>query len=133
MDKKLAGLLGAAATLTAVGTVQADAAPPVELAPAATYGELLDPISNALALLKTDDARLAGTSTGGRMRLAQDHHHHHHHHHRAAAHHHHHHHRATPPPPPPPPPPPSQWQLTDSRRCCGGYSSRSLALAARSR
>ena len=95
MDKKLAGLLGAAATLTAVGTVQADAAPTVELAPAATYGELLDPISNALALLKTDDARLAGTSTGGRMRLAQDHHHHHHHHHRAAAHHHHHHHRAT--------------------------------------
>ena len=80
MDKKLAGLLGAAATLTAVGTVQADAAPTVELAPAATYGELLDPISNALALLKTDDARLAGTSTGGRMRLAQDHHHHHHHH-----------------------------------------------------
>ena len=115
MDKKLAGLLGAAATLTAVGTVQADAAPTVELAPAVTYGELLDPISNALALLKTDDARLAGTSTGGRMRLAQDHHHHHHHH-RAAAHHHHHHHRHAPPPPPPPPPsppPPSQWQLTD--------------------
>lgn len=114
MDKKLAGLLGAAAALATMSSAQAAA--PVqqsEIAPATSYRDLLDPVPNALSALKADDARLAesqGTqdqSTRDGVRVAQisvqvGHHHHHHHHHRGVVvrvgpnhpryHHHHHHH-----------------------------------------
>jgi hypothetical protein len=99
MDKKIAGLLGAAAALTTMGGAQAATPQGAEIAPAASYTDLLQPVPNAAAALKADDARLV------RTRLAQvtiqlGHHHHHHHHHHArpivrfvpARHHHHHHH-----------------------------------------
>lgn len=105
MDKRIAGLLGAAAALTTVTAAQAAPAQATELAPAATYRDLLDPIPNALTVLKADDARLAETQAGDGVQLAQYHHHHHHHHHvvphiirqfiphpRYRHHHHHHHH-----------------------------------------
>ena len=107
MDKTIAGLLGAAAALTTMSTANAT---PVEAAapPAATsYADLLQPVPNALALQKADDARRTETPAG--VQLAQvvivGHHHHHHHHHHARdlrvgpvvierrhRHHHHHHH-----------------------------------------
>jgi hypothetical protein len=100
MDKKIAGLLGAAAALTAMNSAQA-AAPTAVVEPAATYRDLLEPIPNALAMLKSEDAQGTVAPASGQTRLAQHHHHHHHrwwrrhhhhHHHRYHHHHHHHHH-----------------------------------------
>jgi hypothetical protein len=95
MYKKLAGLLGAAAALTAVSGAQAAApAQSTAAAPAASYRELLDPVPNALAALMTDEAQHAKAPARGETQVADHHHHHHgwrrhwHHHH----HHHHHHH-----------------------------------------
>ena len=109
MDKKIAGLLGAAAALTTM-TAATQTAQSTEVSPATSYRDLLDPIPNALPKLKADDARLARTPANEATRLAQvsvqvgHHHHHHHHHHRGIRirvghhhhhfrHHHHHHHR----------------------------------------
>jgi hypothetical protein len=95
MDKRLAGLLGAAAALTTMASAQAAPAPSTELAPATSYRDLLDPIPNAVPMLKSDNARLTETPA---TEVAQvvigvgHHHHHHHHHHHARRHHHHHHH-----------------------------------------
>jgi hypothetical protein len=96
MDKRIAGLLGAAAAITTVSGVQAATPPTTELAPATNYADLLQPVPNPVAALKADDARLARQSATGE-RVAQisvqvGHHHHHHHHHRAVVVHHHHHH-----------------------------------------
>jgi hypothetical protein len=81
MDKKIAGLLGAAAALTTVSAANASvtvaAADP---APAATYSDLLKPVANALALLRADDAARLQQQPA-RVQIAQYHHHHHHHHH----------------------------------------------------
>jgi hypothetical protein len=98
MDKKIAGLLGAAAALTAVNSAQAAAPASTALEPAATYSDLLEAIPNALALLKTEDTKGTDTRANGQTRLAQHHHHHryyrrYHHHHHRYYHHHHHHHR----------------------------------------
>jgi len=99
MDKKLAGLLGAAAALTTMTAAQAARVQAMEPSPATSYRDLLDPIPNALPLLKVGDARLATAPANARTRLAQvsvqvGHHHHHHHHHgvRIRVGHHHHHH-----------------------------------------
>jgi hypothetical protein len=91
MDERIAGLLGAAAALTAVNSAQA-ATPTQEagLAPAASYRELLNAVPNAVAALKADQAEQTGAPASGETRLAY---HHHHHHHRQHHHHHHHHHR----------------------------------------
>lgn len=95
MDKRIAGLLGAAAAVAAVSAAHATALVPSELTPAKTYRDLLAPVPNAVAALKTDDARLAEAPAND-LKLAQAHHHHHHHHHRPPPppprHHHHHHH-----------------------------------------
>ena len=98
MDKKIAGLLGAAAALTTVNSAQAAAPAPTALEPAATYRDLLEPIPSALALLKNEDTKGTDTGANGQTRLAQHHHHHryyrrYHHHHHRYYHHHHHHHR----------------------------------------
>lgn len=85
MDKKIAGLLGAAVALTSVTTAQAAAL----AAPSATptsYRDLLDPVSNALPQLKADDARRVQTKTiladeTVIIKKKDRHHHHHHHHH----------------------------------------------------
>jgi hypothetical protein len=98
MHKNIVGLLGAAAALTAVNSAQAATSAPTEgLAPAATYRDLLQPIPNALALLKTEDTPGGAAPAKGETRLADHHHHHHrawrrHHHHHRYHHHHHHHH-----------------------------------------
>lgn len=107
MDKKIAGLLGAAAALTTMtAAAQAMPAQNSELAPATSYRDLLDPIPNAVPMLKADDARLANRSAEEvaqiSVQLGHHHHHHHHHHHGVVVHlgphhprhyyHHHHHH-----------------------------------------
>ena len=109
MDKRIAGLFGAAATLTALSSgANAAQTQPSEPLAAASYRDLLEPVPNALALLKADDARRAETPLAGDVQVAQavivrDHHHHHHHRYgrmrvgpvvieRRHRHHHHHHH-----------------------------------------
>ena len=106
MDKKVAGLLGAAAALTAM-TVAAQAATPAqnsELAPATSYRDLLDPVPNPVPALRADDARQSQRSAEevAQISVQLGHHHHHHHHHHGVVvrlghhhhhrHHHHHHH-----------------------------------------
>jgi hypothetical protein len=112
MDKKIAGLLGAAAALATVGSTNATGASGMPENSPATYRDLLNPVSNALATLKADDARRINKSEPG-AKVAQvtigvgvGHHHHHHHHHvvprahvrivpRLHHHHHHHHHHSS--------------------------------------
>jgi hypothetical protein len=95
MDKKIAGLLGAAAAVATVGCAQASTAPaqaPQDPLTARTYADLLTPIPNATEALIADNARLEAKPSEG-VQLAQYHHHHHHHgYHRYYHHHHHHHH-----------------------------------------
>ena len=92
MDKRLAGLLGAAAAVTAVSAAQG-AAPSqsTELAPATSYRELLDLVPNALAALMADETSEAKKPASGETKLAYHHHHHHHHGWWRRRHHHHHH------------------------------------------
>ena len=102
MDKRIAGLLGGVAALTAMGTAQAAA--PQSAAPgdglrASSYADLLAPIPDAVAALQKDDAA-RDANASGLVRVAEDHHHHHHHRYhkrviiikRHRHHHHHHHH-----------------------------------------
>ena len=89
MDKKLAGLLGAVATLGSFGA--ADAAPPppaTDILRANSYADLLEPIPNAIALLQAVDESTPAPAAEN-VQLAQFHHHHHHHHHSFYRHHHH--------------------------------------------
>jgi len=94
MDKKIAGLLGAAAALSTMGAAQASAPNAMQ---ANTYADLLTPVPNAMSALVADDTARASRSQGG-VKTAQisvevgHHHHHHHHHRRIIIHHHHHHH-----------------------------------------
>jgi hypothetical protein len=80
MDKKIAGLLGAAAALSTVASAQAAPAHPA-LAPASSYKDLLQPVPNALAGLKAGEAALTQAGPAARLERVQYHHHHHHHHH----------------------------------------------------
>jgi hypothetical protein len=86
MDKKIAGLLGAAAALTTVTAAHASApAQTTELTSAISYRDLLEPVPNAMVVLKADNARLGEEPTAKGTQVAQYHHHHHryyHHHHR---------------------------------------------------
>ena len=105
MDKKIAGLLGAAAAVATVGGANATEAPGTPQNPATSYRELLNPVPNAVAALTDDNAQRANASQRD-VKLAQYYHHHHHHHHhghyygprvriippRHYHHHHHHHH-----------------------------------------
>ena len=84
MDKKIAGLLGAAAAFATVGSANATEMQGGTPSPAASYRDLLNPVPNALEALKIDDARLASGSADG-VQMAQvtigvGHHHHHHDH-----------------------------------------------------
>ena len=109
MGKKIAGLLGAMATLGAFNAAQA--APispaPTDVLRANSFADLLEPIPNAAVLLQAVDESGPVTSADENIQLAQYHHHHHHHHHgyrryvprlivvpRRHHHHHHHHHHA---------------------------------------
>jgi hypothetical protein len=77
MDKKISGLLGAAAAITTVTGAQAIPVQTVQNAAPASYQELLKPVPNAVAALKADDA--ARAEGGADVKLAQYYHHHHHH------------------------------------------------------
>jgi hypothetical protein len=108
MDKRIVGLLGAAAALTTIhsGAVAAPGTSDLaRLRQPKSYAELLELIPNAVTLLKSDDE--SRTVSGPVERIGYYHHHHHHHHHhhgyfrgynyyggyyRRRYHHHHHHH-----------------------------------------
>lgn len=103
MDKRIAGLLGAAAALTTVTAAQAAA--PAQATEPTSYRDLLNPVPDAVAALRADDAQTVQKSeeATNEMQVAQvlvvrhDHHHHHHviirpHRRRIFRHHHHHHH-----------------------------------------
>ena len=116
MGKKIAGLLGAVATLGTFGAAQAAPTPtpaPSDVLRANSFADLLEPIPNAAALLKAVDESAPAQPADSNIQLAQivigvghDHHHHHHHHaYRRYAprlvvvppryrHHHHHHHHS---------------------------------------
>ena len=84
MEKKIAGLLGAMATLGAFNAAQAAPAPtpaPSDVLRANSFAELLEPIPNAAALLQAVDESGPVSSASDNIQLAQYHHHHHHHHH----------------------------------------------------
>jgi len=78
-------LPGGRAALTTMTAAQTAVAEPLPSTPPQSYRDLLDPVPNALAALKADDARLAQEKQPNE-KLAQYFYHHHHHHH-------HHHHR----------------------------------------
>ena len=113
MEKKIAGILGAVATLGAFNAAQAAPSPaPSHILRANSFADLLEPIPNAAKLLQAVDESAPAPSANENMQLAQifiEHHHHHHHHHayrryaprvvivppgygRYRHHHHHHHH-----------------------------------------
>src|SRR5229473_7203841 len=117
MEKKIAGLLGAMATLGAFNAAEAAPIPgpaPTDVLRANSFADLLEPIPNAVALLRAVDESRPSSSADENVQLAQFyyHHHHHHHHHsqyrryyydeprivvvppryRRYHHHHHHHH-----------------------------------------
>jgi hypothetical protein len=116
MGKKIAGLLGAVATLGSFSAAQAAPTPtpaPSDVLRANSFADLLEPIPNAAALLKAVDESAPAQPADSNIQLAQivigvgrDHHHHHHHHaYRRYAprvvvvppryrHHHHHHHHS---------------------------------------
>jgi hypothetical protein len=84
MDKKIAGLLGAVATLGTLNAAQAAPAPapvPADTLQANSFADLLEPIPNAKALLQAIDEQAPAQSAKDNVQLAQFHHHHHHHHH----------------------------------------------------
>jgi hypothetical protein len=108
MEKKIAGLLGAMATLGAFNVAEASpiAHPaPAEILNANSFADLLQPIPNATALLQVVDEAGPISSANENVQQVQFYHHHHHHHHHHHAyrpriivippryrHHHHHHH-----------------------------------------
>ncbi len=57
MDKKIAGLLGAAAALATVGGAHAAVSEANAVDPGLTYRDLLSPVPNATEALKADDAQ----------------------------------------------------------------------------
>jgi len=120
MEKKIAGLLGAMATLGAFNAAEAAPTPapaPTDVLRANSFADLLEPIPNAAATLRAVDESAPVQSADENVQLAQFYHHHHHHHHHHAGygryygggyaprviivprryrhhHHHHHHHHA---------------------------------------
>ncbi len=107
MDKKITGLIGAATALAFAGPVSATTISPPNPMAVESYSDLLEPIPNALELMKAEDRSTREAQP--RVQLADYHHHHHHHHHhryrrviprivipllrdREYRHHHHHHH-----------------------------------------
>ena len=117
MDKKIAGLLGAVATLGAFNAAEAAPAPspaPTDVLRANSFAELLQPIPNAASLLQAIDESAPAPSADENIQPVRFYHHHHHHHHhhngygryygydeyaprviivpRRYRHHHHHHH-----------------------------------------
>jgi len=113
MDRKIAGLLGAVAALGTLNAVEAAPAPAqTDVLRVDSFADLLEPIPNAVALLRAVD-KLAPAQATDNVQVAQFYHHHHHHHsfyrhhhhsyyppvvvvprYRRHHHHHHHHHHS---------------------------------------
>jgi hypothetical protein len=90
MDKKIAGLLGAVAALGTLNAAEAAPTPiPTDVLRANSYADLLEPIPNAVALLRVVD-KFAPEPATENVQVAQFYHHHHHHHHHSFYRHHHH-------------------------------------------
>ncbi len=95
VDRKLTGILGAAAALVTLNGASAGPAP------VTSYRDLLEPVPNAIEALKADDARVDASESMETIKVAEwDHHHarswrryHHHHHNNWWRHHHHHNNR----------------------------------------
>jgi hypothetical protein len=82
MDKKIAGLLGAVASLGTFGASEAAPAPaPTDVLRANSYADLLEPIPDAAARLQAIDESAPVPSAQDNVQVAQFYHHHHHHHH----------------------------------------------------
>jgi hypothetical protein len=84
MEKKIAGLLGAMAALGAFNAAEAAPSPapaPTDVLRANSFADLLEPIPNAVALLRAVDESGPVPSADENVQLAQFYHHHHHHHH----------------------------------------------------
>jgi hypothetical protein len=82
MGRRIAGVLGAMATLGAVNAAQAAPMPtqaPTEALKAKSFAELLEPIPNATELLQTLDETQPNRRSDDvrRARYYRDHHHHH--------------------------------------------------------
>ncbi|HZD91998.1 MAG TPA: hypothetical protein VE224_18000 [Pseudolabrys sp.] len=87
-------LCGTAAVLSFSASGQASVPAPSVSSPAlnaASYADLLAPISNASALLALDNIARTQAAPQARVQLARGHHHHHSHHHHSYHHHHHSH------------------------------------------
>jgi hypothetical protein len=105
MDKKIVGLAGAMTSLASMHAAEAALVQnDTEIMNPRSYSELLQPIPNAVTLLKAVDranAARAEAEAKRKPRLAQYYYHHHHHHHHSYYyrrpyyyHHHHHHHHS---------------------------------------
>jgi hypothetical protein len=98
MDKKIVGLAGAMTSLASMHAAEAALVQnDTEIMNPRSYSELLQPIPNAVALLKAVDranAARAEAEAKRKPRLAQYYYHHHHNYYyrRHSYHHHHHHH-----------------------------------------
>ena len=106
MKARNIGVVGAISALAVAPGLGAQAAPAVPIAQ--SYGELLEPIPNAVERLQLADAEEAARpavlvkAQYVPAPVAHHHHHHHHHHvyyrhhrhHRRVVHHHHHHHHS---------------------------------------
>ncbi|WP_031336099.1 hypothetical protein [Rhodopseudomonas sp. B29] len=91
MERKIAGLIGAAAALGAATAPAAAAPMTTDVLQANTYADLLQPIPDASAKLQALDAQAASEPAEKPVQLAQFYYHHHHHHHHHGYWHHHHH------------------------------------------
>jgi hypothetical protein len=83
MGKKIAGLVGAMATLGAFNAAQAAPTPspaPTDVLRANSFADLLEPIPNAAVLLRAVDESAPVPSADENVQLAQFYPHHHHHH-----------------------------------------------------
>lgn len=102
MDKSVAGLIGAVTALTAAAPSHAATMAPLAtdaVMQVSSYADLLKPIPNALALLKSSESAEATASlvapdveNEATVQEVQYHHHHHHRYFRRRFHRHHHHH-----------------------------------------
>ncbi|HEX4410144.1 MAG TPA: hypothetical protein VH206_15330 [Xanthobacteraceae bacterium] len=93
MDKKIVGLLGAAAALTTMtAAAQASPAQTTEPATVTSYSDLLNPVANAGSLLQADNARRSAEQNTQVAQISVSIGHRHHHHHVVVVRHHHHHH-----------------------------------------
>ncbi len=113
MEWKAVRIVGVVAGVTAIGvpttqaTVLASTTSPSSLA-VTSYSALLQPVPNAVEVLKASNAELLAQSRSNKLNVEhidwpgdQGHHHHHHEYYAPPSHHHHHHEYYAPPPPPP--------------------------------